>query len=174
MSEYRYQLERNSKKHVCPECGKRRFVRYIDTNMGEYLPEQYGRCDRETNCQYHLNPYADGYAKRVWEKEQGLNLGISQPKPYRPKKRPKPKPVYFPINLLEKTLHPEGYRQNGFIQNLLFNVPFPFAQSDIEKVVGQYFLGSICKGYRRGAITFPFIDNAHVCPHTHFCLSHHL
>lgn len=49
-------MDKSAKKHVCPECGKVRFVRYIDTVTGEYLPGDYGRCDRESNCSYHKLP----------------------------------------------------------------------------------------------------------------------
>ena len=71
MNQHRYKLEKGSKKHHCPECSKRRFVRYIDTDTGEYLPHLYGRCDRESKCAYHLNPYKDGYGKAIREQEQG-------------------------------------------------------------------------------------------------------
>ncbi|HUZ59864.1 MAG TPA: DUF6371 domain-containing protein [Hanamia sp.] len=52
----------------------------------------------------------------------------------------------------------KGYEQNVFIQNLLHNVPFPFDTKEIEQVISHYHLGTVCKGYRDGAITFPFID----------------
>ena len=58
---YKYILEPTSKKHVCPSCNKKRFVRYININAKEYLPEMYGRCDREANCSYHINPYTTGF-----------------------------------------------------------------------------------------------------------------
>jgi hypothetical protein len=51
-TEHRYIFEKGSKKHHCPECTKKRFVRYIDTQTDEYLPEHYGRCDRESKCGY--------------------------------------------------------------------------------------------------------------------------
>jgi hypothetical protein len=63
MPEYRYLLDKKGKKHVCPGCGKKRFVRYTDNDTGQYISEQYGRCDRAVNCAYHLNPYKDGYVK---------------------------------------------------------------------------------------------------------------
>ena len=47
---------------------------------------------------------------------------------------------------------------NVFIKNLLSRVPFPFDVHDIERVISLYHLGTILEGYRKGAITFPFID----------------
>lgn len=56
----RYQLPKKSIKTDCPNCGakhRKTLSRYVDTTTGELLPEIYGRCDRESNCGYHLNPY---------------------------------------------------------------------------------------------------------------------
>ena len=42
----------------CPACGKPRcYTRYLDTDTGELLPDEYGRCDHEANCGHHRNPY---------------------------------------------------------------------------------------------------------------------
>lgn len=56
MTEFKYSLDKSSKKFICPSCGKRRFVKYINQITNEYLEETYGRCDRETSCGYHNNP----------------------------------------------------------------------------------------------------------------------
>lgn len=53
---YRYSLDPSSKKYICPSCGHKRFVRYVDTETGEFLPDEFGRCDRENSCQYHKKP----------------------------------------------------------------------------------------------------------------------
>lgn len=161
MEQYRYVLEKGSKKHYCPECGKRRFVRYIDTQTGGYLPEQYGRCDRESKCGYFLNPYKDGYTKSVWERERSnkIDWRPTRTKSVNIKKRPldaQKQPFFYPLEVLNRTC--AGYKQNVFIQNLLARVPFPFEVQDIEKVVSLYRLGTVQNGYRKGANTFPFID----------------
>lgn len=157
-NEHRYILEKGSKKHNCPECTKRRFVRYIDTKTGDYLPNQYGRCDRESKCSCHLSPYKDGYSKMILEQEQGQYSGNW--KPCRPKHQrkqyTKPKPVFIPVEVLNRTR--SEYERNVFIQNLLTRVSFPFEVQDIEKVISLYNLGTVQNGYRTGAITFPFID----------------
>ena len=56
MTEFKYSLDKSSKKFICPNCGKRRFVRYLNQITNEYLEETYGRCDRETSCGYQNNP----------------------------------------------------------------------------------------------------------------------
>ncbi len=43
-------------KFICPNCGKKTFVKYIDNKTNNYLSEDLGRCDRETNCGYHKKP----------------------------------------------------------------------------------------------------------------------
>lgn len=156
MNNYRYILDKSSKKFHCPSpsCGKRRFVRYIDTKTGQYLPEQYGRCDRENNCVHHVDPYTDGYAKAIWQQEHGqYNNDWKLQRP--PRKTPPAVPTFYPIpfEVLKETQ--TEYERNVFIQNLLTRVAFPFEVQDIEKVIALYQLGTVPES---GAVCFPFID----------------
>lgn len=160
-TEHRYTLEKGSKKHHCPDCNKKTFVLYIDTETGDYLPEQYGRCDRESKCSYHLNPYLDGYAKMIWEQEQGNRSEL--PNNWKPQQKkampqPTPEPLFFDFETFKQTLQPERYEKNTFIQNLFYRVQFPFEVDEVTKVIQLYRLGTVANGYRAGANTFPFID----------------
>lgn len=215
-NEYRYKLQKGGKKSLCPECGNKTFVRYIDSNTGELLPEQYGRCDRESKCSFFATPPPEiqetkclfvafnkinDYSAKAFQIivetkmfylpkstvfeviETGCYVSewylINTDKPpnflnndcrfylkgeridkpqYLKNKGPvlKHKSVCFPVDIFKQTL--QGYDKNVFIQNLLNNIPFPFEVKDIEMIISQYYLGTICDGYRAGAITFPFID----------------
>lgn len=53
---FKFSLDTSSKKFTCPSCEKKRFVRYIDNETKKYLSEEFGRCDRESSCSYHLPP----------------------------------------------------------------------------------------------------------------------
>lgn len=53
---YKYSLEKGSKKYVCPNCGKKTFVRYLDNEVKQYLGFEFGRCDREQKCGYWRKP----------------------------------------------------------------------------------------------------------------------
>jgi len=152
---YRYILDKSSKKHCCPNCEKKQFVRYVDTEYNKYLPAKYGRCDREINCAYDLNPYKDGYSKGTKENKQPKQINPIT-KQRKPIKKPKHKTVFIPVEILNGTC--TNYEKNIFIQNLFNQVAFPFKVKDVEKVIAQYHLGTMQKSYLAGAITFPYID----------------
>lgn len=114
---------------MCPSCGKRRFVRYIDTETGEYLPEEYGRCDREQNCSYHVKP--------------GRSISNQSSEKYQ---QPAPR-TYIPLDVLIATQ--KGYEQNSFVKYLvtLFDI------QTVKQLVSRYHLGTS----RRGCV-FWYID----------------
>jgi hypothetical protein len=56
MQVYKYRLDKGSTKFLCPNCPKKTFVLYIDTETGNYLTDDFGKCDREQNCNYHKAP----------------------------------------------------------------------------------------------------------------------
>src|SRR5690606_34130514 len=56
MESFRYTLDPSSKKFFCPNCNKKRMVKYIDTDNGNYLTDDFGKCDRKDQCGYHKAP----------------------------------------------------------------------------------------------------------------------
>ena len=79
MIEYPYELDKSSKKFVCPNCKRKTFVRFADTKTREYLPEQYGKCDRENNCGYESRPpkAEKSYAVQSEDLKRGCNNDVS-------------------------------------------------------------------------------------------------
>lgn len=84
-------------------------MRYVDSETGQYLPNNFGRCDRIQKCLFHLNPYKDGYAKKA--RVESLKFITGNRTPIRHRQRlaklaPEiPKPFTLPITLLEATLN---------------------------------------------------------------------
>ncbi|MGV0931012.1 DUF6371 domain-containing protein [Empedobacter brevis] len=151
MEGYRFEFMKG-KKENCPSCeGKRTYRRYFDKATGEILPYEYGRCDRENNCGYFLNPYTDKY--HLKGNDYSFNYNYYQIKNI---KKVEYKDYYIPNYILEATK--TEYDNNKFIQNLLNNISYPFNYDEVYKLIDMYQLGTITEGYMRGAITFPYID----------------
>ena len=138
MNNYRFTLERSSKKFNCPSCGEKRFVRYIDTKTKEYLSEQYGKCDRQDNCTYWLDPYKDGYSKMILEQERGNDKGTCQPKQnIKPKSIPLSKPISFTDHeTMKKSL--TAYETNHFIKFLIDL----FGEDVTSGLISKYYIGT--------------------------------
>lgn len=144
--EYKYQLDKGSRKHRCPACGKSRFVRFIHTTTGQYLPEEFGRCDREVNCGYFLKP----------EKRTGIENNTFDPskrtfyfKPITTK--PTVKQSAIPWDVVTQSLTGQG--NNRFIAYLTAL----FGESITLDLISRYHIGSSSSRWR-GATVFWFID----------------
>jgi hypothetical protein len=136
---FKFKLDPGSKKYFCPGCGKKRFVRYRDMSNGELLPEEYGRCDREINCGYHLNPYRDKYG-------DGNNTNWTPPPP----EPPKP-PSYISPKILKASLR--EYDKNNFgswLESFL-------DQSTVRGLFRKFRIGT--SKHWPGATVFWQIDN---------------
>ena len=90
--EYRYSLDNRRGAnfiHICPNCGKREFKRYIDNTTMEYIAEDVGKCNRLIKCSFHKPPKVH-FQEHPEEKTKRNEL-------YRKKRKPK-----SPININEK------------------------------------------------------------------------
>lgn len=139
MTQYKYTLEKGSKKYYCPNCNKKSFVRFIDSETNEHLPDRYGRCDRSDKCGYFMKPYGD------YKQEDYKNWTP-------PKRKPTPKVTFIPREVFESTR--EGYNQNVFLHNLERD----YSKQNIEKVSDIYCLGTLTSPQILRAVSFPYID----------------
>jgi hypothetical protein len=157
---YRFTLLKGSKKNVCPSCKKKTFVNYFDNNLKEVLPFEYGRCDREDKCSYHLSPYKDGYLSSILKNSNGdlINNSIKNNN-FLPNRQIEKLPHYFDFEIYKKALNPERFVENTFFKNIikLQNQSSLFIE-ELLKVFDKYKIGTVIRGYWKGAVTFPYID----------------
>jgi len=152
--EYRYELEKGSRKHLCPACGKKTFVRYTDKDSdGDYLPNKYGRCDRETNCSYHLNPFKDAYVPQSGLMHpETLNRGSSVHKSEPQYRSIKTNPSFIDDEVLKKSR--SRYTENNLVKWLRTR----FSSEIANELITQYHLGT--SNYWNGATIFWQIDKS--------------
>lgn len=147
MKTYKFKLDKSSKKYLCPSpgCGKKTFVRFVDSLTGELQPEQYGRCDREDSCGYYMYPKTD------WLDSANLSKSFAIRRETQPRKEKRL--LYIPWEALKTTLG--GYSECAFF-NYLSNRGVP--DNLLEEIISMYLLGTIQSGYLRGALTIPFVN----------------
>jgi hypothetical protein len=130
---YLYVLDKSSKKFVCPNCGKRSFVRFVDNETGNYLTENYGRCDRETECKYYAQPTNGKKNFSIFKITEVIPTS------------------YIDSKIVSQT--ETDYNQNNFVK-FLFNY---FDAKQVGKVLEAYHVGT--SKHWEGANIFWQIDN---------------
>ena len=119
MKLFQYTLDKSSKKFRCPECSKKTFVRYKDVD-GNYISEDFGRCDREVNCGYFLKPEENKQERPVFVP--------SKPQPDLP-------PSFIPVSDVLGTYN--DYELNSFTIWLISH----FGEERIQELINKYRFG---------------------------------
>ncbi|OYX85129.1 MAG: hypothetical protein B7Y83_05920 [Flavobacteriales bacterium 32-34-25] len=118
MKQYKYTLDKSNKKFICPDCNKRTLVLFIETETGNYLTDEFGRCDRESSCGYFRKP----------ETEYTNTFKVID--------KPKPKSSFHTLEILEETFI--NASSNYFIHFL----KTIFSNDEVKKAVFNYFIGT--------------------------------
>lgn len=129
---YKYTLDKSSKKFQCPYCSKRTFVKYVDVETNQYLQADIGRCDRESKCKYHKTP--SGNKPLVYMDKPTIQLERS----------------FHDISVLGS--FGRNHQNNHFISYLLKH----FAPIDVKQAIKKYFIGT--SDYWNGATVFWQVD----------------
>ena len=133
MKQYKYRFDESSKKFNCPQCGKKRFVKYVEAETGHYTGSKYGRCDRQDSCGYKLYPNDNSI----------VNYNYTAPKPI--------KPSFIEKEIFQKTL--TKYEINPLI-TYLYN---HYDKDEVNVTIDKYQVGT-SKMYN-GATVFWQMDN---------------
>jgi len=134
---------RNS-RYPCPRCKKpHQFSRYIDTETGEVLADDVGRCNRIDKCGYHYTP-----------KQYFADKGIKPASvPHKPQKQTQIRPVSNIDNeIFRQSL--KGYDSNYLIK-YLHSI---FDTNTVDLLINLYKIGTSSR-YGGGTTVFWQIDN---------------
>ena len=136
LNEHRYILEPYkgpATRYNCPECNKgKTFVRYIDTQTGEHISPNVGRCNRESNCRYSYTP-------KQYFQDNNISFDTPRPKTYNKPKQitAQSKPVSFiPVELFKASL--KNYEDNHFVTFLINR----FGIEITNQLISKYFIAT--------------------------------
>ncbi|QEL01113.1 hypothetical protein FKG96_09935 [Olivibacter sp. LS-1] len=118
MKKFKYELDRSSKKFICPSCDKKTFVRYKDVEGNYITDETFGRCDREVNC---------GYLKYPTDKDDYVFVP--------PVRNAEPPPSYIDRADVDETL--QDYYLNPLCQHLVQKI----GEAGVIRMVETYRFG---------------------------------
>ena len=166
---HRYTLEtprvtgRRQQKTVCPQCGRKSLVRYVDTeNQCQYLHDAVGKCDHENSCGYHYKP-SEFFRDHPQHRTQSAD--------YRPMHlktiEPKPEPlIAIDMDYVRKSCS----TASTFWQWMTAIAPRLGADSEtLRRVLEAYYIGTT----KRGSVIFWQIDEQQQV-HTGHIMSYNL
>ena len=133
MTQFKYHFDKSSKKFNCPQCGKKRFVKYVETETGHYTDSKYGRCDRQDNCGYSMSPNNNSI----------VNYNYITPKPI--------EPSFIEKDIFQATL--SNYELNPLATYLINN----YNKDEVNVTIDKYKLGT--SKMNNGATIFWQMDN---------------
>ena len=148
-TQHKYSLAKKGKSE-CPNCHKKTFVLYVDTDTGERVHSQVGKCDRADNCGHHYTP------KQFFADNPNLTQFAPSVQNFSNRNRRdsgtiriEPKPSCIDKPILDRSL--TAYDRNNLIQFLIDEV----GAEKAGEVVGRYFVGTT----RTGGTIFWQIDS---------------
>lgn len=117
---FKYQLDKSSRKYICPRCGRKSFNLYLD-GTGQPLSDEVGLCDRKDKCNWHYTP-----RQYLQDRKQ---LNTSTPRFKTPDHNPRPisiPPDFIPPQTFSSTLR--RYDNNSLMI---------FLHSTFDRIIGR-------------------------------------
>ncbi|MCF8426088.1 MAG: DUF6371 domain-containing protein [Bacteroidia bacterium] len=150
MIEHRFILEPYkgmNTRYPCPSCQQKdkTYSLYIDTETGEHIHPNVGRCNRESSCGYHYTP-------KQYFHDNNISFDTPQPKAIKPRLvAPQPKTVSFiPVEVFKASL--KANETNHFVKFLINQ----FGVEIASQLVSRYFIAT--SKHWNGATVFWQID----------------
>ena len=141
-TDYRYLLEtpkltgHRQQKTMCPQCGRKSLVRYVDTYNGYgYLADEVGKCDHQNSCQYHYRP-KDYFQDNAWLRDNPTIRLVQKP----PMQKPTPPMQPLPIELVAQYHSPNSVFWDWFKGTCAKKLNI--AEDAIERVYEDYCIGA--------------------------------
>ena len=128
-TKFKFIFEKTSKKYNCPSCGKKSFTRMHHVDTKEFLPDEYGICDRVNNCNYIRTPDANIIAG-FKEKKETTSTSNSIVHYY------DDVPDFIDPNVFTASL--KGYEYNNFVQFLYKS----FDKENVDRALKLHHVGT--------------------------------
>jgi len=132
MEYHKYSLAKKGKS-ICPECGRKDFVLYIDNETGNPLHSSVGKCDRADNCGHNYTP-------KEYFRDNHITFDSKKEYTPHPNPTPKPQPSFIDMELLKKSLM--NYNKNNFVQWMAGIV----GEEKTGEAISRYFVGTSKNG----------------------------
>lgn len=144
MKQFKFSLEKyrgSSSRHICPNCGKKEFVRYVNNETEEYLEEYVGKCNRIEKCGYHYTPkqYFDDKEEKV-QFFTRKNVHVEKKSTY-----------YYNEKLVLDSLHSDTKKSNLY----QFLIQY-FHEEKVKNTLKKYLVG--VSNFWQDAVIFWQID----------------